>query len=82
MLGYFLLVIGALFADWQATTPIFVNLIISYLSATEFLSIVENLNDAGISALSGLINIIKNRTILNVPPERRQGGKENHKDNE
>lgn len=82
MINYIILVIGALLADYEAGTPVFVNLIISYLSATEFLSIVENLNDAGISALSGLIRIIKTRTVLNVPPERRPEGKEGHKDNE
>lgn len=82
MINYIILVIGALLVDYEAGTPIFANLIISYLSATEFLSIIENLNDAGVSALSGLINIIKNRTILNMPPERRSEGKEGHKDNE
>lgn len=82
MINYIILVIGALLADYEAGTPVFVNLIISYLSATEFLSIVENLNDAGISALSGLIRIIKTRTVLNMPPERRPGGKEGHKDDE
>lgn len=82
MINYIILVIGALLADYEAGTPVFVNLIVSYLSATEFLSIVENLNDAGISALSGLIRIIKTRTVLNVPPERRPEGKDDHKDDE
>lgn len=78
MINYIILVICALLADYEAGTPVFVNLIVSYLSATEFLSIVENLNDAGISALSGLIDIIKSHTILKAPA----GRKENHKDNE
>lgn len=82
MLGYFILVIGALFADWQATTPIFVNLIISYLSATEFLSIVENLNDAGLSALGGLIAPIKGRAhIPDSKPPTGSNDKGGHNDN-
>lgn len=36
-------------------------LVISYLCATELLSIVENLNDAGVPALSGLLDIIKRK---------------------
>lgn len=82
MINYIILVIGALLADYEAGTPVFVNLIISYLSATEFLSIVENLNDAGISALSGLIRIIKTRTVLNMPPEKQPKRKDDHKDDE
>lgn len=36
-------------------------MVITYLCLTELLSIVENLNDAGVSMLSGLINIIKGK---------------------
>lgn len=36
-------------------------MVIAYLCITELLSIVENLNDAGVSALSGLISMIKGK---------------------
>ena len=38
-----------------------VPLVAGYLVVTELLSIVENLNDAGIEAVQGLVNIIKKR---------------------
>lgn len=39
----------------------FVLLAISYLAGTELLSIVENLDDAGVSALHGLVTLIKRK---------------------
>lgn len=36
-------------------------MVLAYLCLTELLSIVENLNDAGVSALSGLIAMIKGK---------------------
>lgn len=39
----------------------FVLLTISYLAATELLSIVENLDDAGVSAVHGLVTLIKRK---------------------
>ena len=36
-------------------------MVLAYLCLTELLSIVENLNDAGVSALSGLITAIKGK---------------------
>ena len=39
----------------------FVLLAISYLAGTELLSIVENLDDAGVSALHGLVALIKRK---------------------
>ena len=36
-------------------------MVITYLCLTELLSIIENLNDAGVSVLTGLINMIKGR---------------------
>ena len=38
-----------------------VSTIISYLTATELLSIIENLNAAGVETIQGLINIIKKK---------------------
>lgn len=42
-------------------TAWFVTTIVSYLVATEILSIIENLNDAGVEAIQGLIDIIRRR---------------------
>lgn len=38
-------------------------LCVSYLAASELLSIIENLNDAGVSAVAGLVRIVKERRI-------------------
>lgn len=38
-------------------------LCVSYLAASEILSIIENLNDAGVSAVAGLAQLIKGRRI-------------------
>lgn len=38
-----------------------VPLVAGYLVITELLSICENLNDAGIEAVQGLVNVIKKR---------------------
>lgn len=37
---------------------------IGYLAATELLSVIENLNDAGVSALADLANVVKRRRKL------------------
>ena len=37
-------------------------LCVSYLAASELLSIIENLDDAGVSAVHGLVNLIKRKT--------------------
>lgn len=88
--SYVLLVVGALLADSGAGHALFTNLVVSYLTATEFLSIIENLNDSGISALAGLVNIVKSKTGVlqkphaggrpNTPAGRRKRGE--HKDDE
>lgn len=38
-------------------------LCVSYLAASELLSIIENLNDAGVSAVAGLARMVKERRI-------------------
>ena len=40
-----------------------VSTIIGYLTATELLSIVENLNAAGVEAVKGLIDIVKKKKV-------------------
>ena len=42
-------------------------LVISYLVATELLSIIENLSDAGCKNLTGLITLVKKKT--NMTPQ-------------
>lgn len=42
----------------------FVDLIVWYLAITEMLSIIENLNDAGVEAATKLIQVIKTKTGL------------------
>lgn len=65
MAVYILLTIASGVADEMLFAvhrqPMLMELCISYLAASEVLSVVENLNDAGVSILSGLIQIIKAR---------------------
>lgn len=60
---YMIVTFGAALVDLAFavlhTHPVFVTLCAGYLSATELLSIVENLNDAGVSVMGGLLDKIK-----------------------
>lgn len=47
---------------------VLMELCISYLAASELLSIIENLNDAGISCLAGLVNIVKRKAGIDSAP--------------
>lgn len=40
---------------------LFMEMCVSYLAASEMLSIVENLNDAGVGVLSGLVRKMKRK---------------------
>lgn len=40
---------------------LFMEMCVSYLAASEMLSIVENLNDAGVGVLSGLVRKLKRK---------------------
>lgn len=65
MLTYLILIAAGALTDKLFTmangSPLFVHLVVTYLSATEFLSIAENLDAAGVSMISGLINAVKIR---------------------
>ena len=62
---YILCVLAAVLVDLAMITlhqPVWaVPLVAGYLVVTELLSICENLNDAGIEAVQGLVNVIKKR---------------------
>ncbi|MGM9568533.1 MAG: phage holin family protein [Phascolarctobacterium sp.] len=62
---YLMCVMAAASADLimvQLSQPIWaVATIIGYLTITEVLSVIENLNDAGVEAVQGLIDIIKKK---------------------
>lgn len=64
---YLLCVMAAASADLimvELSKPAWaVSTIIGYLTATELLSIVENLNDAGVEAVQGLIDIVKKKRV-------------------
>lgn len=64
---YLLCVIAAASADLimvELSKPAWaVSTIIGYLTATELLSIVENLNAAGVEAVKGLIDIVKKKKV-------------------
>lgn len=42
----------------------FMTVCIGYLAATELLSVIENLNDAGVSALADLVDVVKRKRKL------------------
>lgn len=62
---YLMCVMGAGSADLimvMLDKPLWaVEIVVGYLTATELLSIIENLNDAGIEAVQGLYEIIKKK---------------------
>ena len=64
---YLLCVMAAASADLimvELSKPAWaVSTIISYLTATELLSIVENLNAAGVEAVKGLVDVIKRKKV-------------------
>lgn len=65
LIVYILCVLAAVLVDLAMITlhqPVWaVPLVAGYLVITELLSICENLNDAGIEAVQGLVNVIKKR---------------------
>lgn len=67
MVTYLLLIIGASIVDYMIKgsggSVMAVPLVITYLSMTELLSIVENLDEAGVSAMHDLIDLIKGRRM-------------------
>lgn len=67
MVTYLLLIIGASIVDYMLKgsggSVMAVSLVITYLSMTELLSIVENLDEVGVSAMHDLIDLIKGRRM-------------------
>lgn len=67
MVTYLLLIMGASIVDYiikgSGGSVMAVSLVITYLSMTELLSIVENLDEAGVSAMHDLIDLIKGRRL-------------------
>lgn len=65
ILVYLLIVISSGLGDYVfiilGKTTLWVSLAVGYLSATEILSILENLNDAGIDGLTNLISLVKSK---------------------
>lgn len=62
---YILLTLGSALADHMLVAagrqPVFAGLCIAYLAASEMVSIAENLNDAGVSALAELVKQMKGK---------------------
>ena len=67
MVTYLLLINGASIVDYMIKgsggSVMAVSLVITYLSMTELLSIVENLDESGVSAMHDLIDLIKGRRM-------------------
>lgn len=59
---YILAVIAAALADFMIGHVNFGQMVIAYLASTELLSVIENLDDAGVSALHGLVSLVKRKT--------------------
>ena len=58
---YMLLVVAGALVDFMLGRGEFANLVIAYLASSELLSIVENLDDAGVSAVHDLAALVKRR---------------------
>lgn len=56
-------VVDFMFKDMHVPA-FFMTICIGYLAATELLSVIENLNDAGVSALADLADVVKRRRKL------------------
>ena len=65
MLTYLILIIAAGTGDYiirlTHRPDILLSIVVTYISATELLSVLENLNDAGVSIAGALINTVKSR---------------------
>lgn len=62
ILMYIFAVITSGLADFMIGHVNFGQMVIVYLASTELLSVIENLDDAGISALHGLVSLVKRKT--------------------
>ena len=67
MMTYLILIFGSTLVDYMINTSggntMASSIVITYLSMTELLSIVENLDEAGISTVHDLMQTIKDRRI-------------------
>lgn len=60
---YILAVIAAALVDFMIGHLNFSQIVIAYLASTELLSIIENLDDAGVSAVHELVGLIKRKRV-------------------
>lgn len=67
MMTYLILILGATLVDYMINksggNTMASSIVITYLSMTELLSIIENLDEAGISTVHDLIDLIKGRRM-------------------
>lgn len=63
ILMYIFAVITAGLADFMIGHANFSQIVIAYLASTELLSIIENLDDAGVSAVHELVGLIKRKRV-------------------
>ena len=58
---YILAVIAAALVDFMVGHLNFSQIVIAYLASTELLSVIENLNDAGVSALADIADVVRRK---------------------
>ena len=72
MLTYLILIVSAGTGDYVirliGKTDILLSLVVTYISATEFLSVLENLNDAGVSMAASILAMVKQKTGIGGGP--------------
>lgn len=61
ILMYIFAVMTAGIVDFMIDHANFGQMVIAYLASTELLSVIENLDDAGVSALHGLVSLVKRK---------------------
>lgn len=66
MLTYLILIVAAGTGDYIirliGKPDLLLSIVVTYISATELLSVLENLNDAGVSMAASLLAIVKQKT--------------------
>lgn len=65
IITYIILILGSSIGDWAIAltgkTPMLLTIVVAYLAATELLSLLENLDEAGVDSAHNLLEIAKDK---------------------
>lgn len=78
MLTYLILIIATGCGDYiirlTHRPDILLSIVVTYISVTELLSVLENLNDAGVSMAASLLSIVKSKVNIATPEHEKPDG--------